>query len=80
VYTHRPIEELPEIADMARSIGARSVWIQSGRDETGAGDPRGCWLPEEESARARSIVESAGLQYVESPYIAEAVRADDSRH
>jgi predicted CoA-binding protein len=75
VYTHRPIDELPEIVDTARSFGAKAVWVQSGRDRTGAKDPRGCWMPEQESARARKIVEDAGLSYIESPYIAEAVGA-----
>lgn len=77
VYTHRPIDELPEIVDTAKSVGAKAVWIQSGRDNTGAKDPHGCWLPREESARARRVVERAGLDYVETPYIGDAVRARD---
>jgi predicted CoA-binding protein len=75
VYTHRPIDELPEIVDTAKSVGAKAVWFQSGRDSSGAKDPHGCWLPQEESRKAREIVERAGLSYVEAPYIAEAVRA-----
>ena len=74
VYTHRPIDELPEIVDTAKSLGAKAVWIQSGRDHTGAKDPHGCWLPPAESAKARGIVEGAGLTYIEAPYIADAVR------
>lgn len=74
VYTHRPIDELPETVDTAKSMGARAVWLQSGRDSTGAADPRGCWLPADESARARQIVEGAGLIYVDATYIADAVR------
>jgi predicted CoA-binding protein len=74
VYAHRPIEELPEIVDIAKSIGAKAVWIQSGRDETGQKDATGCWVAPEESSRARGIVEAAGLSYIEEPYIANAVR------
>jgi hypothetical protein len=74
VYTHRPIDELPEIVDTAKAVGAKAVWIHSGRDRTGAKDPRGCWLTPAESARARAIVEGAGLTYIEAPYIAEAAR------
>jgi len=74
VYAHRPIEELPEIVDTAKSIGAMAVWIQSGRDEAGTKDPRGCWFAPEESSKARGIVEEAGLKYIEAPYIADAVR------
>ena len=74
VYTHRPIDELPEIVDTAKALGAKAVWIQSGRDQTGAKDPHGCWLPPAESAKARVIVEDAGLIYIEAPYIADAVR------
>jgi predicted CoA-binding protein len=75
VYTHRPIDELPEIVATARSLGATAVWIQSGRDSSGAKDPHGCWMPQEDSRMARAIVEGAGLTYIEAPYIAEAVRA-----
>lgn len=75
VYTHRPVDELPEIVETAKSVGAKAVWIQSGRDSVGAKDPHGVWLAPEESSRAREIVESAGLDYVEAPYIADAVRA-----
>jgi predicted CoA-binding protein len=74
VYTHRPIDELPDIIDAAKATGAKAVWIQSGLDKTGAKDPRGFWLPEAASTKARGIVESAGLVYIESPYIADAVR------
>src|SRR5687767_9381883 len=74
VYTHRPVDELAEIVDTAKAVGAKAVWIQSGRDKTGAKDPRGCWLPQAESAKAREIVEAAGLTYIEAPYIADAVR------
>jgi predicted CoA-binding protein len=74
VYTHRPIDELPEIVDTAKALGARAVWIQSGRDQIGAKDPRGYWLPQAESTKARGIVEGAGLTYIEAPYIADAVR------
>ncbi|MDP9280757.1 MAG: CoA-binding protein [Chloroflexota bacterium] len=73
VYTHRPIDELAEIVDTAKAVGANAVWIQSGRDKTGAKDSRGCWLPREESAKAREIVERAGLRYVEAPYIVDAL-------
>jgi predicted CoA-binding protein len=74
VYAHRPMEELPEIVATAKSIGAKAVWIQSGRDAAGAKDPRGCWLAPVESSKARGIVEGAGLSYIEAPYIAEALR------
>ena len=74
VYTHRPVDELPDIVEQARALGARAVWIQSGLDATGARDPRGCWLAPERSTEAREIVESAGLVYIEAPYIGDAVR------
>lgn len=75
VYAHRPIEELTDIVETAKAIGAKAVWLQSGRDATGAKDPRGCWLSLEDSRSARGIVEAAGLVYIDSPYIADAVRA-----
>jgi len=69
VYTHRPVDELTEIVDTAKALGAKAVWIQSGRDKTGAKDPRGCWLSQGESGKARTIVEGAGLTYIEAPYV-----------
>jgi len=77
VYTHRPIGELPEIVDTAKKIGAQAVWIQSGRDATGAKDPCGCWLSAEDSRKAREIVERAGLSYIDAPYIAGVARRRD---
>jgi predicted CoA-binding protein len=74
VYSHRPLEELPGIVAVAREIGARTVWVQSGLVAGGAKDPRGCWLPEAKSQEGRGIVESAGLAYVDDVYIADAVR------
>lgn len=75
VYSHRPIDELPGIVETAKSVGATVVWVQSGRDDTGAQEPRGCWMSQADSAKARAIVGAAGLTYVESPYIADAARA-----
>jgi predicted CoA-binding protein len=74
VYSHRPLSELPGIVELAQALGAGAVWVQSGRSETGDKDPKGCWVPEADSRAARSLVESAGLRYLEAPYIADAVR------
>ena len=74
VYAHRPIEELPSIVAMARDVGARTVWIQSGLASDGTKDPKGCWMPADRSGEARQVVEAAGLAYVEDPYIADAIR------
>ena len=74
VYCYRPMEELEGIAEMARSLGARAVWRQSGLSADGARDPAGCWVPAAESRQARAIVEAAGLMYIEGPYISEAAR------
>ncbi len=74
LYSHRPRDELPGIVAMAKEIGARAVWCQSGLASAGTKDPKGCWVPEEASREARSLVESAGLRYVDDVYIADAVR------
>ena len=74
VYSHRPIGELPEILEMAAETGATTVWVHSGCNADGAKDPRGCWMPPEESARARGLVEAAGFVYVEEPYIVDVAR------
>lgn len=72
VYTHRPIDELPEIVETAKELGAKIVWLQSGRDASGAKDPRGCWLSADDARKAREIVKAAGLGYIDSPYIGDA--------
>ena len=74
VYVHRPLGELPQLVATAKSLGARAVWYQSGLASAGTKDPKSCWLPEGASARARILVESAGLRYVDDVYIADAVR------
>ena len=30
VYTHRPIDELPAIAELAKGLGAQAVWCETG--------------------------------------------------
>jgi predicted CoA-binding protein len=74
VYAYRPLGELAAIVILARQLGAKAVWRQSGLNGVGERDPHGCWSPEEESQEARRVVESAGLAYVESPYIADVAR------
>ncbi|HEV8403724.1 MAG TPA: CoA-binding protein [Candidatus Limnocylindrales bacterium] len=75
VHVYRPIEELPGYVDLAVGLGATAVWVLSGLSEDGSRDRTGCWLPADQSAEARRIVESAGLAYVERPAILEAVHA-----
>ena len=74
VYSHRPVAELPGIVAMAQRLGAGAVWLQSGMASDGTKTPHGCWMDQAASREARAIVESAGLRYVESPYIADEAR------
>jgi predicted CoA-binding protein len=78
VYAHRPVDELPEIVQTAKQLGATTVWIQSGCDSGGRKEPTGCWLAPDDSRRAREIVEGAGLRYVDAPYIADVARSTRS--
>jgi predicted CoA-binding protein len=73
VHVFRPLEELCSIAAMSKTIGASAIWFQSGLADGGARDPTGCWLNESDSARARDIVESQGLLYIQCPHILEAI-------
>ena len=75
VYSHRPIGELRGIVDMAQRLGASAVWVQSGVASDGTKAPNGCWMDQAVSRAAREIVESAGLTYLETPYIADEVRS-----
>lgn len=74
VYSYRPLSELPETIALAKSLHAKTIWTQSGVSAAGINDPKGCWLPDEELQSARSLVQSAGLNYVTQPYIGEAAR------
>ena len=74
VWTFRPLDELPEIVEVAQSLGARVVWVHSGLAAGGEKDPTGCWLPADAAAGARAMVEAAGLEYLDRPYVAGAVR------
>jgi len=75
VYSYRPVEELPGIVAMAQRLGAGAVWLQSGVASDGTKAPNGCWMDQAASRAAREIVESAGLTYLEAPYIADEVRS-----
>lgn len=74
VYAFRPLGELPGIVATAAALGARAVWTQSGRNAAGEPDAEGCWLPDEDLARARRIVEAAGMVHLHEPYIAGLLR------
>lgn len=74
VYTHRPVDELPGITQLARELGASTVWYQSGLADNAVRDPTGCWMPDDRAAVARETVESAGLGYIGDVYIADVVR------
>lgn len=74
IYSHRPLNELPQIIGLAKKLGAKAIWTQSGLSGAGTNDPKGCWVPEEELRAARDLVQSAGLNYISGPYIGDAAR------
>jgi len=78
VYCHRPFGELPGIVAMARRLGARAFWWQTGLTNGAGKDPSGCWVPPEESRQARELAAAAGLAYIDDVYIADAARARGS--
>jgi hypothetical protein len=78
VYVFRPLSELPQIIDTARSLRARAVWTQSGLAGPGLKDPKGCWLPDEELQAARRLIETAGMQHIAAPYIVDLLSVSDS--
>lgn len=74
VYAHRPKAELGGIIAIAKQMGARALWWQSGLSDRDTKDPRGCWVSEAQSRRLRELAESQGLGYVDDVYIADAAR------
>ena len=75
VYSHRPLQELDEILALASQVGAKTVWLQSGKDADGKPDVRGTWFSEEDRAMARAAVEGAGFTFVDDVYIGDAARS-----
>jgi predicted CoA-binding protein len=74
LYAHRPLAELEALCSLARALGARALWRQSGLIDVGTRDPRGCWLPAEDSRRGRELAAAAGLRYVDHIYIGDVLR------
>ena len=62
VYSYRPIDELPGIVEEAARLGAKAVWTQYDTEPS-----------DDERARARAIVEAAGLAHVDAPLLLDAV-------
>ncbi len=75
VWTYRPLDELPDAVAAAARCGAGVVWVHSGLGEDGGADPEGCWLPADDAAAAKAVVEAAGLAYLDRPSLAGAVRS-----
>jgi len=75
VYAHRPVAEVAGIAAAARTLGATAIWLQSGRTGTGARDPTGCWLSDEDARTARHAADAAGLALITEPGIVEVARS-----
>jgi hypothetical protein len=65
---------MPQNIATAQGLGAKTVWTQSGFSANGLKDPKGCWIAEPELKAARSLAQSAGLNYVSEPYIGEVAR------
>jgi hypothetical protein len=80
VYSYRPLSELPGIIDLAKSVGAKTIWTQSGLCSDGRQDLRGCWLPDADRLAAGRQIQSAGLHHITQPYIADAARQLSPAH
>jgi hypothetical protein len=75
VCFHRPFSELPSIIALAREVGARALWRQSGLAAPGVSAPDGVWVPGHERRQGRDLAAAAGLSYVDDVYIVTALAA-----
>jgi predicted CoA-binding protein len=75
VYVYRPEAEIAGIVEMAKQLGAATLWCQSGRSGPESDDPQGCWVSDDQSQRLRALAEAAGLRYIDDVYIGDAARA-----
>ena len=64
VYAYRPIDELPDIVQIAAAVGATVVWLDSASR-----------LAPADVVRARELVEEAGFVFVTESSILDAARA-----
>jgi predicted CoA-binding protein len=60
VFSHRPLDELGPIIEEAIRLGANAFWQHEG-------------FTTDERHQAEAIVTSAGLVYIDAPYILDAV-------
>lgn len=60
VFSHRPLDELAPIVKEAVRLGAHGLWQHEG-------------YTTEERSQAEALVSSAGLVYIDAPYILDAV-------
>lgn len=74
VYSYRALSELSCIVAIAKSVRAKSIWVQSGFSAAGIRDPKGCWLSAEELRSAKELIESSGLNFYTRPYIGDVAR------
>lgn len=73
---HLDVSEFAEYLELARSLGARTLWFHSARSRPPEPhDDRGCWLPAAQSVQQRHAAEALGLVYVDDRYIADVARA-----
>jgi predicted CoA-binding protein len=74
IYSHRPLSELPGILEDAKTLHAKTIWLQSALAARGVDDPKGCWLPDEDLRQATTLAQAAGLTLLTSPYIGDIAR------
>jgi hypothetical protein len=64
-----------EFVTVARELGAKTFWYHSARTRPPIpASNRGCWVPAQQSARQRRIIEEAGMTYIDNHYIVEIAR------
>jgi len=72
---HIDWDDFDAFVDLAVQVGASIIWYHAGRTRPPLPhDTRGTWVPAPQSAAQRARAEAAGLTYVDSVYIVDAVR------
>jgi hypothetical protein len=72
VYVFRPVGELPGLVDLARQLGARALWYQSGLAPDGKRDLAGTWLSDGDLLQAQMLAREAGFVFIHAERIAAA--------
>jgi hypothetical protein len=71
VYAHRPSNEFAYVFSLGQRLGAKLIWLQSGRTASGGTDPQAVWMSDGDLALVGELSRSHSLPAVTSEFICD---------